>query len=387
MEKWTDVSRPIRRSHGNRCGVLITSNPLNHEGGVVAFYNVLLKHLGEFECDVRHHTLGSRMEHFHSPLKKRILYPILYAYDLLRLAFLLLTNRGLRVVQVNPSLIPVPLVRDGIVILLARLLGRKVVVVFHGWKDYMLAFFIGHAWARWVFRLVYGQAALTLVLSRRFKEDLTALGFSPERVGVTTTMYEAEAVMPAEDRSGKRPRFLFLGRISRLKGIDELIEAARILAERGDDFEFVMVGHGDREGVVEEYTRRVEQYGLESRFRFTGRLTGEEKHRVYAQCDVYVFPSWTEGCPTSVLEALGAGLFVISTDVGALADIIRDGTNGKIVRCRDHENLAAALCWACENIEDLRGRRPSIQSDAKARFEAGVIADQFKSIYQGLIDD
>lgn len=375
------------KRHGNRCGVLITSNPLNHEGGVVAFYNVLLKCLGKFECDARHHTLASRMDHFHSPVKKRILYPILYVYDLLKLTLVLVTNRGLRIVQVNPSLIPVPLVRDGIVILLARLLGRKVVIVFHGWKEYVLAFLIKHASARWLFRLVYKRAALTLVLSQRFKADLIALGFSPERIEVTTTMYEAETIMPAEDRSGKRPRFLFLGRISQLKGVDELIEAARILTERGDDCEFVMVGHGDREGVVEEYARRVERYGLKDRFRFTGRLTGQDKYRVYAECDVYVFPSWTEGCPTSVLEALGAGLFVISTDVGALADVICDGINGKIVGCRDHQDLAAALAWACKNIEDVRSRRPSIQSDAKARFEAGVIADQFKNIYRGLVYD
>ena len=377
----------MRTNHQKRYGVLVTSNPLNHEGGVVAFYSVLLKSLGEFECDVRHHTLGSRMEHFYSPVRKRLFYPVFYCWDLLRLCVLLLGDRGIRIVQVNPSLIPVPLLRDGPVILIAKFLRRDVVVLFHGWKDYVLDYLKKHAWARWLFRLVYRRADLTLVLSSGFREDLLALGWDPSAVEVTTTMYEAETVLPSVDRSGQRPRFLFLGRISQLKGIGELIEAARILAERGDDFEFVMVGHGDREGVVEEYARRVEQYGLKSRFRFTGRLTGEEKHRVYAECDVYVFPSWTEGCPTSVLEALGAGLFVISTDVGALADIIREGTNGKIVRCRDQEHLAVTLAWACKNIEDLRGRRASIQSDAKARFEACVIADQFKSIYRRLVDD
>ena len=376
----------MHTNHEKRYSVLVTSNPLNHEGGVVAFYSVLLKSLGEFECDVRHHTLGSRMEHFYSPVRKRLFYPVFYCWDLLRLCVLLLGDRGIRIVQVNPSLIPVPLLRDGPVILIAKFLRRDVVVLFHGWKDYVLDYLKKHAWARWLFRLVYRRADLTLVLSSGFREDLLALGWDPSAVEVTTTMYEAETVLPSVDRSGQRPRFLFLGRISQLKGIDELIEAARILRERGNDFEFVMVGHGDREGMVEEYKQRVEQYGLASRFRFTGRLTGEEKHRVYAECDVYVFPSGTEGCPTSVLVALGSGLFVISTDVGALKDIIREGENGRIARLKDPEHLADLMGWAGEHIEDIRGRRSAIRRDAEDRYEVAVVCRQFKEIYRDLID-
>lgn len=359
---------------------------MNHEGGVVAFYNILLKRFGNKEFVLRHHPLGSRMVHFHSPFLKRLLYPFFYAYDVLSLLYLLLRNPCIRIVQVNPSLIPIPLIRDGFIILLAGLMGRKVVVFFHGWKEYTLSFLKRHSLMLWIFKSVYQSASVAVVLSTRFKDDLVALGFHLPSIEVTTTMYEAEAVLPAAERSGERVRFLYLGRISYLKGINEIIEAAKILAQRGYDFEFVMVGHGDREGVVEEYSRRVKEYGIENRFCFTGPLTGSHKFEAFADSDVYVFPSWTEGCPTSVLEALGSGLFVISTDVGALRDVIADGINGRIVRCKDPEDLANALAWACEQIEKIRTMREGIKAETLIRYEAQVVAGQFNNIYHKVIN-
>jgi glycosyltransferase involved in cell wall biosynthesis len=345
----------------------------------------LLKNFDATKYDLKHHALGSRMKHFHSPMKKRILYPVLYLYDLMSILYLLLKDRSIRIVQVNPSLIPVPLIRDALVIILARMLGKKVIVLFHGWKDHVLLFLCRHSWARFLFRLAYRRASLTLVLSSRFKEDLVSLGWTPSSIEMTTTMYEANEILPVVSRSGQRPRFIFLGRISHLKGVGELIDAAKVLVDRGVDFECLMVGHGDRDGVVTDYKTRVKEYGIDSRFHFNGHLTGRDKYQAYADSDIYVFPSWTEGCPTSVLEALGAGLFVISTDVGALRDVVCDGDNGKIVRCKDYQHLADILAWCCENIEDIRNRRQAIQKNAAAHYEAEIVSHQFKNIYDRLI--
>jgi glycosyltransferase involved in cell wall biosynthesis len=365
---------------------LITSNPLDHEGGVVNYYRLFLARFKSNGIALVHMPFGSRMEHYYAPRRKRWLYPIYYGRDLLRFGRRLFSDRRIRVVQVSPSLILVPLVRDALIVLLARLLGRRVVVFFRGWKPDVVRALKNRALLRGAFRAVYGRADATIVLASRFKDDLVEMGWQGSLVAISTTMYEADAILPAADRRGERTRFIFLGRLSQLKGIGELIEAARLLDRRGVDFECLMVGHGDRKGVVEEYRSRVRSYGLEGHFRFAGRLTGRDKYQAYADSDVYVFPSWTEGCPTSVLEALGAGLFVISTDVGALKDIIREGENGRIVRTKDAEHLAKLMRWASENIEDIRRRRNGIQRDAEDRYEVAVVCRQFKKIYRDLID-
>ena len=366
--------------------VLVTTNPLNHEGGVVNYYRTFFKRWDSATVALVHLPFGSRMEHFYSPFKRRLLYPVYYSVDLLRLAWLLITDWRIRVVQVSPSLIPVPLARDAVIGLLARVLSRSVIVFYRGWKeDVVRRLKTGRVIGR-LFRLVYRNADLTLVLASHFKEDLVEMGWESSSIEVTSTMYEADQVVPAKDRSGQRPRFLFLGRISDLKGIGELVDAARLLVERGVDFECILVGHGDRAGALEEYQARVLEYRLGDRVRFAGRLTGRDKYRAYAESDVYVFPSWTEGCPNSVLEALGSGLFVISTDVGALRDIIREGENGRIVRVREHEHLAELMAWAAENIEEIRSRRQRIQQDAQASYEAAVVMAQFTDIYDRLLN-
>lgn len=377
--KNVDVSQVKQR-------ILVTTNPLNHEGGVVNYYRTFFKRWDSATVALVHLPFGSRMEHFYSPFKRRLLYPVYYSVDLLRLAWLLITDWRIRVVQVSPSLIPVPLARDAVIVLLAKVLGRSVILFYRGWKeDVVRRLKTGGVIGR-LFRLVYRNADLTLVLASHFKEDLVEMGWEPSSIELTSTMYEADLVLPAADRSGQRPRFLFLGRISELKGVGELVDAARLLAERGVDFECVLVGHGDRAGVVEAFQARVVEEGIADRVRFAGRLTGRDKYRAYAESDVYVFPSWTEGCPTSVLEALGSGLFVISTDVGALRDIIREGENGRIVRVKDHEHLAELMAWAAENIEEIRSRRARVQRDAEAAYEARVVVRQFAHIYDRLLN-
>jgi glycosyltransferase involved in cell wall biosynthesis len=361
--------------------ILITTNEMNHEGGVVNYYRIFFKKFKSNRFELAHHTFGSRMEYFYSPWKRIVLYPFYFFLDTLRLIWRLISDRQIRIVQVSPSLIPVPLIRDGFVLLSSKLFGRQTIAFFRGWNENTLGHIKSERVTRWLFRLVYLRANLTLVLASRFKDDLVALGWKPSSIEVTTTMYEAEAALPAVDRTGETIRFLYLGRISQLKGIGELIEAAKILSDRLYEFEFVMVGHGDREGVVEEYARRVQEYGLTHRFSFKGNLSGKEKFQAFLHSDVYVFPSWTEGCPTSVLEALGAGLFVISTDVGALRDIVRDGWNGLLFGRKDANDLADKLAWACENIEEIRTYRERIEFDARNRFDTSVVIDQINACY------
>jgi glycosyltransferase involved in cell wall biosynthesis len=366
--------------------VLITTNPLDHEGGVVNYYRLFLKHFQDEEVSLFHMVFGSRMIHFYSPWKKRLLYPLYYGIDLLRFLCVLVADRNVSIVQVSPSLIPVPLIRDTFIILLAKLLRKKVVVYYRGWKENIVSELKKETFSQRAFKYVYRKADVSVVLASHFKDDLIEMGWNPDTILMSTTMYVQDDVLPVKDRSGMSPRFLFLGRISHLKGIGELIEAARELKRRALEFTFIMVGHGDREGIVEEYQEKVKEYGLEGHFRFTGHIAGKEKFQIYADSDVYVFPSWTEGCPTSVLEALGAGLFVISTDVGALRDVIRDGENGKIVHRKDSEDLAEKLVWAVENIEEIRSRRKDISKQAEAKYTVCAVTKQFSAVYQGLLD-
>lgn len=365
--------------------VLITSNPLNHEGGIANYYRLFFEHFHSDDIVLEHMSFGSRMEHFYSFRKKVLLYPFYYLYDLLRFVWRLLVDRNIKVVQVSPSLIPVPLLRDALIVLIAKMFRRRVIVFYRGWKPKVLDSLSRTEAFKFLFNLVYSLADKNFVLASQFKEDLINLGFSNKSIIVTTTMYEPSKTFPKEMRLGKKPRILFLGRVSELKGVGELIKAGKILADSGHDFECCIVGHGDRKGIIESFQRQIKDRKLTEKIKFLGRLVDEEKFKIYANSDLFVLPSWTEGCPNSVLEALGSGLFVVSTDVGALKDVISSGENGNFVDVKDYESLAEQLIWVCRNIDQVRGRSSSIKKNAESLYSTDVIIRTFEGEYRKLI--
>jgi glycosyltransferase involved in cell wall biosynthesis len=92
-----------------------------------------------------------------------------------------------------------------------------------------------------------------------------------------------------------------------------------------------------------------------------------------------------EGCPTSVIEALASGLFVISSDVGALNDIINED-NGITVKPKQIDALVNAILLSIENIETIRLKQREIAQNAILKFEVKQIAKQFHISYQNFID-
>ncbi len=368
-----------------RPSIIITSNPLNHEGGVVGFCRMLLERCDRSQVLLSHHPLGSRMEQFHAPLLKPLIYPFQYVRDVVRLVGRFRDDPRPTAVQVNPSLIPLPLLRDGIVLSMAHRHGLRSIVVFHGWKQRTLKLIERNALLRHWIRRVYSRAAVTVVLSSTFRDDLVRLGWFPDKIHVTTTAYDSKEIVESRDRTGRALRFLFLGRVSPLKGMDELMVASSVLKEQGYRFELNVVGHGHKQHTLEEYRERADRLGLQSCVSFAGRLTGADKYNAYADADIFVLPSYTEGCPTAVLEALGTGMFVIATRVGALPDIIHKRT-GRLISPRDSETLATTMAWACDHANELRAGSLDRKKEAQERYEVMNVVGTFARLYSELAE-
>lgn len=365
--------------------VIITSNELAHEGGVANYVSLLLERFQQPDIALNHHALGSRAADFYRPWRRRLMYPFFYAFDLGRLLKRLLSEPDIRIVQVNPSLIPLPLLRDGLVVLMAKLLGRSVVVVIHGWKEHFADRLRASTWMRRLFLLVYGRADRLLVLAARFGAELQSLGIPKHRIATATIMFAGDTIPPVMARASGEVVFLFLGRISPLKGIHELIEATGLLKQRGLRFRALVAGHGVDDRIVGELQKAVASKGLTECVAFLGRVEGTRKSEVLAGADVYVLPSWQEGAPTTVVEALAAGLFVIATPVGAIPEMIQDGSHGLLVQRRDAEDLARKMEWCIQNANEIRGRRQANAQHAFARFEAGTATAQMARVYRQLL--
>lgn len=132
--------------------------------------------------------------------------------------------------------------------------------------------------------------------------------------------------------------FLFVGRYERLKGIQELGEAISVLKQKGLDFSFYFVGP------IPEHLR-LRHDGIH----YTGAITDQAQLKaIYKKCDVLVCPSYSEGMPNVILEAMAQSLTVLATDTGATSILVNDNTGWLINTCN-----TALIVSALEEIINL----------------------------------
>lgn len=370
--------------------VLILTNPLNHEGGVVNYYNLFFKHFESDVMSLQHGSIGSRAHLFYYPVLKRLLYPFFYIFDVLIFILKLLIDRNIKIVQVSPSLIPVPLLRDGLLVLIAKTVGKKVVVFYRGWKLPTYNKLKNNKTLQKLFNWVFQKNTLQVVLASAFKQDL--LNLKPKKVNeimvTTTAIDKTQIVKPNKDLAPTPIKVLFLGRIQDLKGIEELVEAIITINNQQQlhAFQFSIVGHENKTGYTQKLKDILKTNNIPSnKVAFLGRITGKEKFQLYANHHIYVLPSYTEGCPNSLLEALASGLFCITTNVGALADLIVPNENGWFVKVKDSEDIFSALKF-CAGNTDFNSRREANAERYSNTFDIKKITKLFEAKYIDIIE-
>lgn len=149
---------------------------------------------------------------------------------------------------------------------------------------------------------------------------------------------------PKGVQPGEKVRFAFVGRLTKDKGIFELVEAVRLLANRYN-FEFQVVGDGDAFEALK--TSKVE-CDVEA-IKLLGWQNQNGVFRVLENAHIFVFPSYSEGFPNAVLEAMAHGLGVIATDVGALTESVHNGVNGFSIVPKSSSELAEAMSRYLDN--------------------------------------
>jgi len=177
------------------------------------------------------------------------------------------------------------------------------------------------------------------------------------------------------------PRILYVGLLTPRKGVLDLLEASRLLRERGVPHETWLLGGTPDEGPAAEAEVRA---GLDGSAKLLGTRAPEEMPGEFAHADVFCLPSWWEAMPLSVLEAMAAGLPVVATDVGDVARAIVDGETGYVVPVRNPAKLADALGTLV--VDSAQRRRMGAAGRARVveKFSGEVTAAKVSALYEEL---
>lgn len=365
--------------------VIVVTKDAESRGGVANYFRLFFQKYNDPVIQLERQNIGSRSHHYYKKTIAQFNYLFTYITDLIRLTIVILRDPRNTLLHLNPSLIPVPLIRDGIILFMAKILGIKVLVFFRGWDDKTVAFLEESFLFRRLFQVTYQLADHTLVLAHHFRSSLLKWNFLATRVSVTTTMFDGNLVQDCYPNKGPFVRFLFLSRITREKGVFEIVHAAHLLNIKHFLFKIDIVGYPKDSFILQELTEACDTFKVTDFFSFKPFLDGPDKFNEYAKSDVFLFPSYHEGFPNSILEAMASGLFIISTKVGALGEIIREGVNGIFVRPGDPSDLANKMQWAIENIHKVRKLGKQNRRYAFDRFESKKVIHEIHGIYERLL--
>lgn len=226
-------------------------------------------------------------------------------------------------------------------VLIAELLGVPAVIKLHGSDINVLS-----QWPATRERLQWAlaRARRIVAVSTPLAQRAAELGARPERIDVVPNGIDREAFRPRDKAAARRelglapdaPVVLYVGHVTEQKGAFDLVRAFAA-NRRLSQVKLVLVGDGAGVAACEELARSA---GVAI------QLVGAQPHTAIptwlAACDLLCLPSWNEGMPNVVIEALASGRPVVATDVGGISEVLRPGS-GELVPPRDPLALGAAL--------------------------------------------
>jgi glycosyltransferase involved in cell wall biosynthesis len=245
-------------------------------------------------------------------------------------------------VQINSALTRHALLRDFGYAALSRLTGVRLFVKMHGTDAEILT--DGGIFWRWVLRFLAKNAWGIGLLSREERENFLHAGFDGRNLFVVKNVVDCERFDRGKEHRvvpGAPLKLLFIARFIPAKGLLDVLEAVRIVLDRGKDVCLDCVGDGPQGA---EARARANALGITDKVRFAGYIPEAETPRHYAEADVLVFPTYhQEGFPMTVFQSAAAGLAIITTRTRASADYCREPDNCLWVEPRNPAMLAEKI--------------------------------------------
>jgi glycosyltransferase involved in cell wall biosynthesis len=228
-------------------------------------------------------------------------------------------------------------------------------------------------------RLAGEHASLVLADSQYSARNLEReLGIDAARLQVLTTPIDLARFRPASGVPSQPPYIVSVSRLMRGKGIRQLIQAFRTVADRTRDVELHIVGEGPERADLADLGA---QLGLGSRLRLRGPLHDAELIEAYRNARLFALASRQESLGIVVLEALACGLPVVSTASGGPADYVIPGKNGFLVPVGDVHALAENMLALLEKPEEASRMGAAGRRTAEEHFSVDVIGRQLDDVY------
>lgn len=280
----------------------------------------------------------------------------------------------INIVHINTAFATLSIIRDFVLVFMAKFGGYSVLLHVHGGR------FLTEEFNSGMLRYIAGEMLHTadkiLVLSEYERRKLLSY-WKNLKVEVLANAVDVDNVIEAEQRNDPK-NVIFFGRIHESKGLKEIIESCRILKKENFDFRFKCYGKGPQENYLRKEMREV----LGDSFSYEGIVAGDAKQKALAEADVFILPSYFEGLPISMLEAMAAKCVVVASNVGSIKKVIEDGENGFLVEPHNVEQIVQTLKLLLAEDEDFTDVKNNARQTIVEKFSIQDYVGKLEKIYE-----
>ena len=279
------------------------------------------------------------------------------------------------VIHYNFPLSKASIIRDVPFIRYAQLKGRKIVIHIHG--GVYLTSEKTPAYLNAMLKMVFRKRTSIVTLSQLESDEIVSR-YGVENVSVLPNCVDVKEQLPAKEYPCDAPITLgYIGRITKEKGMEYLLEACKALNEEGVEFKLLLAGKEDCEN---EFIPRFEE-SLKEKFEYVGVVSGNKKEEFMNRLNLFVLPSFFEGLPMSLLECMAHGVVPITTNVGSISDVVKDSQNGLFIEVKESRSIQASIKRLITDGEMMRAMSVEAHKTILSKFSPKEYVAKLNKIY------
>ena len=360
----------------NKIKIIITSIPPEAGGGIVGIHQVLFGKPFPKNIELDFFHVGSPNP-FNERLAKRLIRIMI---RMIQFFYKLINDKSIKIIHINTSYDLRSVMRDALFIVMSRMFRKKIVLQIHQRiepsHNKIIDFITKH---------IFSLCDKILVFSNESKKILGYL-VPVEKIYlfpnpviakdfiIKDKSYKGRLSIPEEGKI-----VLYLSRLIKEKGAFDLIESIPEIIRKNENVYFLFAGEGPDRKQMEDTCK---MKGIEKYVRFTGHISYKDVIRAFSSADIFVLPTYfPEGMPMAILQAMAAGLPIISTPISSIPDIIKDGINGFLIEPNSPKQLAEKILFLLHNEETKKRIGEANIQLAREEYDVKVILNKLEQLY------
>lgn len=320
----------------NKLSVLITSPSLDindNVSGIANLTNLLINNNSQINYIL---FVAGKKDNVKNDFFWLISQPLIF----INFCFKLIINK-IDIVHINMPLELFAIIRDYFFLLISTIFFKKTIIHIRGGAfnlnnkvprllKYLISFCLNYA----------NQIIVLSVIEKDFL--ISYYNISKNKILVLSNCVKLPLKEHIDDNFNTKAEILYLGRLDKNKGLKEIVES---LSQLKVDFKFEIAGTGsDKQWFLKECKKKIPD-----KYHYNGVVSGIDKINLLSKCNIFLLPSYYEGMPNALLEAMSYGLVPIITPVGSIPNIINNEENGFLVPIKDNIKIIHAIDMIIKN--------------------------------------